>query len=111
MKHFPYHASKETPVTDYGSTGTTIRVLADRDEVPHFIMRRFEISPGGSIGIHKHPQEHEIYILEGEVMMVDGDGNEHLVKKDEYVYVPPGEAHGYKNIDSAPVSFICVIPK
>ena len=62
-----YNEVEELEVKDYGSTGTTIRwlITKEKENAPRFSLRRFEIQPGGQIGIHNHPQEHEIYILSG----------------------------------------------
>ncbi|MHA1370484.1 MAG: cupin domain-containing protein [Promethearchaeota archaeon] len=111
MKHYHYKERELKPVSLYNSKNTTIRILADADDVPNFIMRRFEIAPGGSIGVHSHLEEHEIYILEGEVVLIDDKGNRETVKKDEYVWIPPLESHGYLNEKDEHVVFICVIPK
>ena len=101
----------EEEVTDYGSQNTTIRWLITKEHegAPHFAMRRFEIQPGGSIGIHHHPQEHEIYFLDGEGEVFN-DKETVKVQKDDVIYVPPNEPHGYKNTGNTPLVFICVIP-
>jgi len=109
LKHYS-DVSKQN-VSDYGSTGTSIRWLINRENegAPRFALRRFEIEPGGQIGIHNHPQEHEIYCLggEGEVFT----HNEKVtMKKDDVLYVPPDEPHGYKNNGKEPFIFLCVIP-
>ncbi len=111
MKHFSYAEAPASPVNDYGSTGTTIRVLIDKETAPNFIMRRFEIEPGGHIGVHSHPAEHEIFVLQGELLLVGGDGTKTLVRDGEFVFVPPNEPHGYENMSVKPAAFICVIPK
>ena len=111
MRHNHYEETKAETVDAYGSKGTTIRTFISRDEAPHFMMRRFEIAPGGSIGLHGHPEEHEIYILQGEVILTDGAGNRVRAGKDEFVFVPANEMHGYINEGNETVAFICVIPK
>jgi quercetin dioxygenase-like cupin family protein len=111
MKHYAYSKVAAVAVTNYNSKGTTIRVLIPKDEAPHFIMRRFEVAPGGSIGVHAHPEEHEIYVLEGELLVVDGAGKKERVAANEFVFVPSNESHGYANEGKKPASFICVIPK
>ena len=106
-----YTEVKEQQVIDYGSQKTTIRWLITRENegAPHFAMRRFEIQPGGLIGIHHHPQEHEIYFLYGEGEVYNGKETV-KVQKDDVIYVPPNEPHGYKNTGTEPLVFICVIP-
>ncbi len=111
MKHYKYDKIEAAQVTNYNSKGTTIRVLMPKDEALHYIMRRFDVAPGGSIGVHAHPEEHEIYVLEGELQLIDGAGKMEKVSANEFVYVPPNEQHGYANEGKKPVAFICVIPK
>ena len=73
MKHFHYSEIDEKKVDVYGSTGTTIRVFISEEEAPNFIMRRFEIKPLGQIGVHSHDWEHEIFILQGNVVLINDD--------------------------------------
>jgi quercetin dioxygenase-like cupin family protein len=109
LKH--YSDVPKQDVTDYSSTGTSIRwlITKEEDNAPRFTLRRFEIEPGGQIGIHNHPQEHEIYCLRGE-----GEVFTHYervtMKKDDVLFVPPDEPHGYKNKGNEPFVFLCVIP-
>jgi quercetin dioxygenase-like cupin family protein len=111
MRHDYYEKTKAENVEAYDSKGATIRTFITKDDAPHFMMRRFEIEPGGIIGLHEHPEEHEIYILQGEVILIDEKANKELVKKDEFVFVPANEKHGYINEGDERVAFICVIPK
>jgi quercetin dioxygenase-like cupin family protein len=39
----------------------------------NFAMRIFELEPKGHSPLHKHPWEHEIFILEGEGQIFDGE--------------------------------------
>jgi quercetin dioxygenase-like cupin family protein len=98
-------------VTSYGSTGTQIQWLVQRDDALHFMMRRFTIEAGGQIGVHQHPEEHEIYILEGEVVLTGNEDGEQVARAGDFVYTEPDEPHGYENHGDVPVRFLCVIPK
>lgn len=100
----------EDEVTMYGSTGTTIRWLINRDNgAKTFAMRRFEVKPGGKIPLHGHEADHEVYVLSGEGVAFTKD-QEVVIKSDMFLYVPPNEEHGYKNTGDVPLVFICVIP-
>ena len=110
-KHFHYEHIESSDVTAFGSNGTSIRVFISDTEAPNFIMRRFDIEPGGMIGIHSHPWEHEMYILSGDMYLLSKDGKKEKINKDEFVYMPPNEPHGYINENNETVSFICMIPK
>ncbi len=111
MKFFHYSAIEKKDVLDYGSTKTTIQVLINPETAPNFIMRRFEIGPGGNIGVHHHDNEHEIYVIEGEMNLIDKDGVKNHVKKDDFIYVEPNLLHGYENNTDKKVVFLCVVPK
>lgn len=101
---------KQEEVTMASSKGTYIQWLI-KDEAPNFAMRRFEIKPNGSIGLHNHPEEHEIYILEGEGEVYNDRGENALVSKGNVLYVPPNEKHGYKNHNNNETFiFLCIIP-
>ncbi len=69
------------------------------------------MEPYGQIGVHNHPEEHQMYIMKGPIILIDGDGAETTVKSDDFVYMPPNELHGYKNTNNFTVSFLCGIPK
>ena len=93
-------------VSMYGSTGTSIQWLwGKRDGVIRFALRRFKISPKGMIGLHNHSEEHEIYILEGEGIVFNESGVETRVQPQDTLYIPPDEAHGYRNLGEKDLIF------
>jgi quercetin dioxygenase-like cupin family protein len=93
-----------------GTQKTTVRWLIGRHSgAKTYAMRRFEIAPGGIIPLHSHPEEHEIYVLSGTAKLI-GD-TEGIAKKDDVVFVPSNEPHGYDNTEGTEsFCFICVIP-
>ena len=100
----------EEQVTDYGSTGTTIRRLIHTDNGARtFAMRRFVVQPGGEIPLHGHEADHEIYILSGKGVAFTPK-QEIEIEADMFLYVPPNDEHGYRNTGKTPLVFICVIP-
>jgi quercetin dioxygenase-like cupin family protein len=102
---------KTEPVTAHGSTGTTIQWLISKEQgAPRYAMRLFTLEPGAVIGMHGHPEEHEIFILEGECDLIAEDGTRTKVVATDAIYMPPEEKHGYENIGSKTLKFICVIP-
>lgn len=91
---------------------TEIEWLVDRhDGAPNFEMRRFIISPGGSIPKHYHPDiEHEQYVLKGRYKV--GLGKKVLaVKAGDSLYIPPGTVHWYQNTGKEDAEFLCIVPK
>lgn len=105
-----YNERPEEEVTLHGSTGTTIRWLINRDNgAQTFALRRFKVLPGGEIPLHNHEEDHEIYILSGEGIAFT-EKEEIAIAPDMFLYVPPNEAHGYRNTGTMPLVFLCVIP-
>ncbi|MFX1318836.1 MAG: cupin domain-containing protein [Promethearchaeota archaeon] len=101
---------REEQVTQYGSSGTTIRWLINRDNGARtFAMRRFVVQPRGEIPLHRHEADHEIYIISGEGVAFTPD-KQVTIEADMFLYVPPNEEHGYRNTGETPLVFICVIP-
>ncbi|KAJ3443319.1 oxalate-binding protein [Anaeramoeba flamelloides] len=101
-------------VTAFGSKKTTIRWLLDfqNDKMPNFALRRFEIQPGGSIGLHSHAHEHEIYVLSGESCTItNGEDQKVVAKGGDVLFVPPHEPHDYYNNGRDTFTFLCIIPK
>lgn len=99
-------------VTAYGSTKTTIEWLITKKDkgASCASMRRFVIQPGGQIGVHHHPYEHEIYIISGRGELIDENGVVATVKPEDVVFIPPDVHHGYRVVGDEPLKFICVIP-
>jgi len=98
-------------VAAYGSTKTKIQWLLSKEQgAPRFAMRLFTLEPGAIIGMHHHPEEHEIFVLRGELDLIKEDGSKVHVKASDAIYVPPEEKHGYRNEGQEQAQFICVIP-
>ena len=111
MEHHPQmHFPKEN-VSSFGSQKTTIQWFRRAEEATHFMLRRFELDANGFIGLHQHPEEHQMYVLKGPIILLDKENHETKVESDEFCYMPPNEIHGYRNPNKFPVSFLCGIPK
>jgi quercetin dioxygenase-like cupin family protein len=106
-----FREREETPVELAGSKDVTVRWLVGKQTGARtYAMRYFEIKPGGIVPVHKHPEEHEIFVLEGEAEVLGGEEGA-VAKKDDVVFVPPNLPHGYDNTNGAKsFRFICVIP-
>ncbi|MCU0798419.1 MAG: cupin domain-containing protein [Candidatus Thermoplasmatota archaeon] len=93
-----------------GVTGTSIQWLASKtDGAPNFAMRRFTMAPGGTIPLHDHPWEHEIYILQGKGTALYGDRKVDIASGD-VIFIPGNEPHGYINDGKEDLVFLCMIP-
>ncbi|MHA1887548.1 MAG: cupin domain-containing protein [Promethearchaeota archaeon] len=101
----------QEPVTMFSSTETKIQWLRRPEESTHFMLRRFVIGSKGQIGIHSHPEEHQMFILKGPIELLNGEGKKTAVNSREFVYMPPNELHGYINPNDYEVEFLCGISK
>jgi quercetin dioxygenase-like cupin family protein len=98
------------PVEMDGAEGVEIKLLISKDDgANHFVMRMFELKPGGHTPLHTHPHEHEVFILEGEGIFVY-EGKEHKFCKDYVIFVPGGKEHTLKNTGDSILRFLCIIP-
>jgi quercetin dioxygenase-like cupin family protein len=98
------------PVNLDGADKVTIRwLISGREKAPNFAMRMFELQPGGHTPLHGHPSEHEVFIVEGEGLLVH-EGSEHPFKPGYVIYVPPGDAHQFRNTGEGLLRFLCLIP-
>lgn len=85
-------------------------LIGPRDGAPNFVMRLFTLQPGASTPYHSHPWEHEVFVVDGDIEVVQKDRTTRL-SGGSFVYVEPNEEHQFRNPSEAPASFICVIPK
>ncbi len=93
-----------------GADGCRVRQLVGQsDQAPNFAMRQFEVAPGGHTPKHFHDYEHEVFVLEGEGVVVDGDQEQPLSSGD-VVYVAPNDVHQFRNTGDSPMRFLCLIP-
>lgn len=110
MKVHSYEQVPQQPVEMEGSRGCQVRwLLGEKDGTPNFAMRQFEVAPGGHTPRHQHPYEHEVFVLEGEGAVVEGDLS-HPLKAGDVVFVKPDEVHQFRNTGAAPLKFLCLVP-
>ena len=110
MKVNHYEQVAQAPVTMEGSSGCKVRWLVDESSgAPNFAMREFEVSPGGHTPRHSHPYEHEVYVLEGQGLVLEGN-RERPLRSGDVVFVAPDEVHQFRNTGSAPMKFLCMVP-
>jgi quercetin dioxygenase-like cupin family protein len=110
MKVIHYKNVDNRHVEMPGAANCRVRWLVDdQDGAPNFAMRQFEVAPGGYTPKHQHPYEHEVYVLEGTGVVVEGDV-EHPLCPGQAVYVAPNELHQFRNTGDVPLKFLCMIP-
>lgn len=93
----------------YG-TGARKRVVFGSNEgAPTFVMRVFDVPPGGASMDHSHDFEHEVLILQGEATC-KGDGPDQHVSEGSAYFIPPNERHQIVNTGKGNLRFICLVP-
>lgn len=98
------------PVTMEGASGVRMRMLiGEQDGAPNFAMRQFEVEPGGHTPFHHHPYEHEVFVLKGQGVVLEGD-KERPLRAGDCVYVSSNEPHQFRNTGDEPLQFLCLVP-
>jgi quercetin dioxygenase-like cupin family protein len=109
MKIFPYDTVKAKDA-DEGTSKVTVRWLITKElGAENFAMRLFEMESGGYSPLHAHSWEHEVFILDGEGSVFDGE-KAIALKAGDVVFVPPDERHQFRNNGKKPLKFLCLIP-
>jgi len=106
------HSSKiaKNPVETDGAKDTEMRLLISRaDGAENFIMRMFELQPGGHTPLHTHAHEHEVFVLEGRGIFVF-EGREHEFAAEYVIFVPPNKEHRFENTGDSILRMLCLIP-
>ncbi len=105
-----HYSDIEAKDAEGGSSKLKIRWLITKETgAQNFVMRLFEMEPGGHSPLHSHRWEHEVFILEGEGLVVGGN-EERRFKAGDAIFLPPNEKHQLKNDSKKPVKFLCFIP-
>ncbi|MHC4660638.1 MAG: cupin domain-containing protein [Planctomycetota bacterium] len=98
-------------VTDEHARGVEISwPIRAPGDAPNFSMRVVRIAPGGCVGLHEHPFEHEVYAIHGEGTLDDEESSISFTAGD-ICYVEPGTRHGFTNTGKDVLEFVCVIPR
>ena len=99
------------PMAMEGAAGVTKRVLVGPAEGwEGWVMRLFEMQPGGHTPRHAHPWPHINFVAEGDgALLVEGE--EHPLSAGGYACVPAGAEHQFRNTGSAPFALVCIVPE
>ena len=111
MKICAYKDVELKEVEDKDAKGVSVRwVISDKDGAENFYMRVFDVQPGGHTPFHKHPWEHEVFIIDGHAVVTTDEGKEDA-PAGSIVFILPGEQHQFRNETAEVLRFICLIPK
>jgi len=93
-----------------GASGCSMRLLlSDSDGAPNFTMRQFEVQPGGHTPLHHHPYEHEVFVIAGSGVAVEGN-TEHPIAVGDVIFAAPDDVHQFRNTGDVPMKFLCLVP-
>lgn len=110
FKAVHYSKVKMDNVNERDAEGAKVRwLITKNDDAKHFAMRCFEITPKGYSPYHSHKWEHEVFILDGECIVVCGNHRE-KVGPGYVVFIPPNEMHQFKNEGTEILRFLCLVP-
>ncbi|MEM9411844.1 MAG: cupin domain-containing protein [Planctomycetota bacterium] len=101
---------EQKPVEMPGAGNCKVRQLIGGNvSAPNFAMREFEVAAGGFTPKHSHPYEHEIYVISGNGVAMEGN-TKHPIKAGDVIYVAPDDVHQFRNDGTEPLKFLCLIP-
>jgi quercetin dioxygenase-like cupin family protein len=93
-----------------GAKDVEIRWLISKDDgAENFAMRMFELQPGGHTPLHKHPHEHEVFVIEGEGVFIYEE-KEYQFNKEYVIFVPGSKEHQFRNTGDSILRLLCLIP-
>jgi quercetin dioxygenase-like cupin family protein len=85
-------------------------IWTKEDGCEHFAMRLMEFEPYGCTSYHSHREEHEFFLLEGDMAIVDKEGRETRLNAGDTAYVAPDEPHQVINVGDGVMRVLCIIP-
>lgn len=112
MKIISIDKVETTKVQMEGAAGAWKQIpLGGEDGAPVYSYRVFTLESGGNTPYHSHPYEHMNFIIEGEGILVNENGDEKSLKTGDFALVYPNEKHQYRNNSSRVFKMICGVPK
>lgn len=111
IRHYQTFQPIDVQEFEQASQGVTVRrVISAVDGAENFTMDIFQIEPGGRTAYHSHPWEHEVFVISGNGICRDQEG-EKTFRQGDVIYIAPNEPHQLENTADVPAEFVCVIPK
>jgi quercetin dioxygenase-like cupin family protein len=110
MKVCHYEQVRQSAVEMEGAEGCQVRwLIGQDDDAPNFAMRQYDVAVGGHTPKHVHAYEHEVFVLEGEGVVLEGDAA-HALRAGDVVFIRPNEVHQFRNTGDVRLKFLCLIP-
>lgn len=93
-----------------GVKDVTIRwLISKKDGAPNFAMRHFTLEPGGYTPCHRHPWEHEVFVVRGKGHLYL-EGQRHALQPGVASLVPGDVEHQFLADEGQSLEFLCFIP-
>ena len=105
IRNFLDAPGKIQPIHDGKGVGKNARVFDQNDfDTPLKFINYVELESGASIGVHRHGQNEEVYVvLSGNGLMITNDERQ-AVKTGDIILNKPGWEHGIENISQEPLA-------
>lgn len=106
------------PVKEYKTEGThfkditrqTLMGEGDGEQALKYLIRYFEVQPGGYSSLERHEHTHSVVIIRGAGEVILEDRVE-AVGLHDCVYVAPNTFHQFHATGSEPLGFLCVVER
>jgi quercetin dioxygenase-like cupin family protein len=112
MKHIQSQEVASDIVREPGAKQATIKRLIDTtDGADRFVLSLFELKPNGSTPPHYHEWEHEIFILQGTMQLMQPHEKRIVnLQAGDVVFIPRNEPHGFMTGANETCQFLVVAP-
>lgn len=107
IKNFLEAPSTVKSIHDGKGVGKNARVFVAADfDTPLKFINYAEMEPGSSIGIHRHGENEEVYVvLAGQGIMITNDERQ-AVKAGDIILNKPNWEHGIENTSNEPLKLL-----
>jgi quercetin dioxygenase-like cupin family protein len=92
----------------YASGAARHTLIGADDGAREVELRYFELPPGGTSALERHPHEHAVLILHGEAEVLLGD-EVHPAGPGDAIFVAGDERHQLRALGEAPLGFLCAV--
>ena len=94
-----------------GFSGVSVRFLVSAaDDNPQCALWLLEFAPGGSTDWHRHQEEQQIFLLEGEGVVVGDDKKKTAIRVGDVISTLSCENHMIMNTGTDVLKMICAVP-
>ena len=80
-------------------------LITPKSHGTQYSFNMMRISPGGSVAVQSHPEEHAIYVLEGECNILLGEAWVN-VPQGCFLHIPPELTHSFSNESKSSVDIL-----